>query len=800
MSRPGTGDQPTVAPDDGDSIGPSRRRLGVLLAIVVIAASASLLTVARRMQDPPGGEGPTIPLPAPTTVSPVTDLTSGDFAGSEQCAECHRSEYDAWRSSTHAAAGGPAGRVQVIAPFDGTPIRFRDGEVIPTSSGGRYAFTVRQRDRAEQVYRVDGVIGGGHMQGGGTQGFVSRFDDGTLRFLPFDFARQQGVWFCNTNSRLSRGWIPITPDLALADCGDWPPARVLGDEARFSNCQSCHGSQITVTLDTAAQRYRTSVGSLGVNCESCHGPGKAHIALAASPSAVASGETGMTALATLSKDASLGTCWQCHALKDEIRPGFVSGQRLETHFSLLMSQLGTPAYYADGRVKTFAYQQGHLYSDCYLSGSMTCTSCHDPHSQGYRDVAGAPLPGRVADRQCTGCHASKSDRVAEHTKHAPGSAGSRCVSCHMPYLQEPEVGSAVQYARSDHSIAIPRPAFDSSLGVVNACAGCHRERGTAALQSQVTRWYGALKPHPRAVTALLALQRDGDAGDSDDVSLAVLDTAERNTAALFAGLASFAERRLTPDMVSLDKEIHARLEGLARHRDLDVRALALASLHHARGTRRATRDFLSQQLRGLGAAEADVRARWAVALGFFADRLRDSGNTTGSVLTYQKALEIQPASARVLLNLGLAFADAGGLAQAVDSYRRSLTIDGRQPLALINLGIALEAGHDLAAAIASYRQAIAINAHEPLAYVNLGNALAKSGDVPGAIPFWQRAVTLDPTISLANFNLARAWAQQGAMKKALDAMDRGLEFDPRNAEMARVRDEMKGSLTTTGAR
>src|SRR6185503_3887448 len=83
-----------------------------------------------------------------------------------------------------------------------------------------------------------------------------------------------------------------------------------------AGCQSCHGSQIRVTLDTAMRAYRTGIQSLAVNCESCHGPGAPHLARVRDPNAVASGDLGLRPLATLTKDQSVGTCWQCHALKD----------------------------------------------------------------------------------------------------------------------------------------------------------------------------------------------------------------------------------------------------------------------------------------------------------------------------------------------------------------------------------------------------------------------------------------------------------------------------------------------------
>jgi formate-dependent nitrite reductase cytochrome c552 subunit len=180
----------------------------------------------------------------------------------------------------------------------------------------------------------------------------------------------------------------------------------------------------------------------------------------------------------------------------------------------MLPQLGDQPFQPDGRVRTFAYQQGHLYSDCYLKGRMTCTTCHDPHAQSYRDVNGAALAGRFADGQCTGCHASKSEPVEAHTKHAAASAGSRCVNCHMPYIQHPELGGAVRYARSDHSIPIPRPAFDSTLGAYQA----GKENIDSVLATE-TAWleleadyYGFLAQHIKAITDFEALQRGARAG------------------------------------------------------------------------------------------------------------------------------------------------------------------------------------------------------------------------------------------------------------------------------------------------
>ncbi|MDH5644026.1 MAG: cytochrome c family protein, partial [Gemmatimonadota bacterium] len=143
-----------------------------------------------------------------------------DFAGSDACAGCHAEQFQMWESSTHGRAGGLPSSDVLITAFDGRAIRFKDAVVYPrTNSAGQYLFTVQQDNREPFDFVVAGVVGGGHMYGGGTQGFLSAYPDGTLRFLPFDFIRIEGVWFCNTNTRTNEGWIPITREMLLRDCG-----------------------------------------------------------------------------------------------------------------------------------------------------------------------------------------------------------------------------------------------------------------------------------------------------------------------------------------------------------------------------------------------------------------------------------------------------------------------------------------------------------------------------------------------------------------------------------------------------
>ncbi len=436
-----------------------------------------------------------------------------------------------------------------------------------------------------------------------------------------------------------------------------------------------------------------------------------------------------------------------------------------------------------------------MWSDCYVNGPMTCTSCHDPHSQGYRDVARRPLASPYDDGQCTGCHTALGATpaaVQEHTKHGPSSAGSRCVACHMPYVQERAVGTRIRYGRSDHTTSIPRPAFDDSLGVPNACANCHRDRSAAQLEADERRLWGAIKPLPAVVAALARAERAPDDGDA---TAALLDTTTRHVAAQYAALALFATRLRAPDPEAFDGGSLLRLRALARAADLDVRALALATLHFAGGERTGVRRFLAERLTA-DSQPALLRARWATALGALADAARDRGDVRAAATTLRKAIEVRPSDARLHAALGRALVAQGDAQSGTAAYERSLSLDPAQPLVLVDLGVAREVAQDGTGAVSAYQRALALNAHEPLALANLGNAYLRAGEPAAAAPLYRRALAEDASLASVHFSLAQALGQQGDAAGALRALRRGLAFDSSDANVRGLADELTRRLGT----
>ena len=157
-----------------------------------------------------------------------------------------------------------------------------------------------------------------------------------------------------------------------------------------------------------APSFETKYTSLGINCESCHGAGQRHVDVMTSAGRHDLIDIGLESQVSATKAKSMEVCLVCHSTKGLIQPGYLSGDEFHDYFTLLsMGDHRNAVVFPDGRISDFGYQEGHLYSDCYLNGSMTCVDCHDPHSNDYRDVHGRALEVRFDDGQCTGCHPSR---------------------------------------------------------------------------------------------------------------------------------------------------------------------------------------------------------------------------------------------------------------------------------------------------------------------------------------------------------------------------------------------------------
>jgi tetratricopeptide (TPR) repeat protein len=266
----------------------------------------------------------------------------------------------------------------------------------------------------------------------------------------------------------------------------------------------------------------------------------------------------------------------------------------------------------------------------------------------------------------------------------------------MPYLQHPAVGPDLRFARSDHTIPIPRPGTDDRMGIVNACAlaDCHADSTLQSLEEITRDWYGELKPRKPIIEAqagsFLPESRVAAAG-------ALLLPQAQHPIAQVAAMGRFVKQYLQPNMSGLEPEIVQPLMQLAGDENLDVKSVALAALHFALGENPDTRRFLADELESLTDLDHPVRARWVIALQLFGDWLNEQRDHNGAITVYEKALEVMPDHANVLYGLGFTYDLLRDFARAVNYYERSLAaapnqVDVRNDLALARQNLARARG------------------------------------------------------------------------------------------------------------
>ena len=588
----------------------------------------------------------------PTLKHNETKISFADFIGSDQCQVCHADIYEQWKGSSHALAGGPATANNIIAPFNGQPIVLHDVVVYPEQVGSTYRFRiVTPSGDIKQTIDVEFVVGKGLMYGGGTQTFFGKYEDGTYRFLPFDYSKHEGSWFVQLKS--DEKWVKIRKDIKLDDLYNWPPHRTLGEINDISNCQQCHGSQIIAKKVNDV--YDVKFTSLSINCESCHGPAKEHATIMSGiVNNVLNNDQGIgiqTAVG-LSTDESLNMCFQCHAVKTPIRDDYLPGENLQEFYSLKLPLLGNENPFGlNGRIKTFGYSLNHLYSDCYLNGAMDCTSCHNPHSNSYQDIAGNALIGRFDDNQCLSCHMAKSNDITAHTYHKPESEGSSCVACHMPARQHLAIGTEIQYKRTDHTVAIPRPSFDAAQGLESACKQCHVDISEEDLQLTINDWYGPIKPLHPVIANRMKVNERTTGGDAAKV---LLQPQHEHPMGQFANLTYFIKRYLSPGMTYLDLQIIEKLKDYTENEDIDIKALAYAGLHYSQYNNPEVKRFLTDEIKKLGQNEESVRRRWGLILDYFGSVFYLSGDKAKAIECYELASEVLPDDPTIINNLSKA--------------------------------------------------------------------------------------------------------------------------------------------------
>lgn len=405
---------------------------------------------------------------------PLQGQDSG-YVGAAACAKCHAEISRHWERSLHGQMMRPATRSSVEGDFAQGRIVLRGSTYLLEQQSGNYFITESDLTGKPQKHRVEYTLGRHRVQH-----YLTTLADGRIIILP-------PTW-----DNVDKKWIH---DIDLGNPEEDPGAQI---QIWNKTCYSCHVSREKKNFDVAQLRYATTWQDFGINCERCHGPGKEHAAAArtkiTNSQAVTAGEKTAIGKAIVNPgklDAARSTmiCAQCHSFRDIYVDDFKAGSSYYDFFLPVMEyrlpNSDDPAYWPDGRPRWLSNEAVALWeSQCFLKGKATCVTCH---SQAHDvDIDRDPQLRPENDKLCLGCHTTIAARVVAHTHHAPNSAGSSCVGCHMPRTV---VGIAATF--HDHSMSIPVPENTLRHGIPNACNLCHKDKDAAWSMLQMNAWYGS---------------------------------------------------------------------------------------------------------------------------------------------------------------------------------------------------------------------------------------------------------------------------------------------------------------------
>lgn len=398
---------------------------------------------------------------------PVSAQDIPDYVGSETCIACHNEEAVRWQGSHHALAWTVPGPETVVADFDGTTFVGNGMTVRFSTDGSSYQASVTEADGSTRDYRIHSVVGIEPLQQ-----YLIETEPGRLQSFDVVWDTGKGEWF------------HLYPDQRL------PPDDGLHWTGPYKNwnarCAECHATGFEKNYDARSRTYASTQAEIGVGCESCHGPGSAHLGWTEGhPVAADLDRYGFTMDFTQGAEVAIQQCAGCHSRREAQGNGNpLPGTSYGESYTLSLLQQGL--YHADGQILDEVYVYGSFLQSKMYARGVSCINCHNPHD------AKLVAEGNAV---CTQCHSPAGNPkfpslpraeydTPDHTFHEAGSEGAQCKSCHM--VERVYMGNDL---RADHSFRVPRPDLSAETGAPDACTGCHADQTSEWAAGLLDEWF-----------------------------------------------------------------------------------------------------------------------------------------------------------------------------------------------------------------------------------------------------------------------------------------------------------------------
>ena len=249
-------------------------------------------------------------------------------------------------------------------------------------------------------------------------------------------------------------------------------------------CDGCHSVNYNVQTKTVVE--------WNVGCERCHGPGSEHVRRP-SPATIVNP-------ARLDFVRANDTCIQCHSQGQPVANpiagqyydwpvGFHQGGNLKDFWTLEEHKLGETSFthFPDGTGHKNRMQGNDFVQSQMYTHGVTCFSCHDTHGTANNADLVKPV-----SQLCLTCHGPTSPNgprgatIEDHTHHARGSAGSECVACHMPKIEQTIADINVR----SHTFKFIPPSQTEHSKIPNPCAACHADHPPQWATDALKSWAG----------------------------------------------------------------------------------------------------------------------------------------------------------------------------------------------------------------------------------------------------------------------------------------------------------------------
>jgi tetratricopeptide (TPR) repeat protein len=700
-----------------------RPALLVLVAILLLTGAAVGLVYSRLVKQ------------RNAESNQLAEATLATYVGAETCKPCHAKEYQDWMTSHHQSAMQVATPTTVLGDFQNARFTYFGVTSRFFTKDGRFYVDTDGPDGKLQQYEIQYTFGVYPLQQ-----YLIPFPDGRVQALSI-------AWDCRPKEQGGQRWFHLYPKQPIR-AGDVLHWTGLQQTWNFM-CAECHSTDVKKNYDLSSNSYKTTWSEINVSCEACHGAASEHVKWAQQQPTEMGGPVrndGLLARYDDRRDASwemnsttgnsvrsrprsnaneLEMCGRCHARRSELSENWTPGKPLlNTHrVALLVGGL----YTADGQMQDEVYNYGSFLQSKMFHEGVTCSDCHDPHTQKLR---------RPKQEVCGICHDLKKYGSVEHHHHKEGTPETSCIVCHMSVRTYMVVDP-----RHDHSFRIPRPDESMKYGTPNACNDCHKDKTPAWAAKATDEWYGRDRRGYQRYTATLTEARDESATAAIDLVKLANDPDAPNIARATA------------------------LTELAPYLDVDAYRAAQAALQSTDPLLRlAAVDLVSA---------ADPATRWQVLTPLLKD----------PVLAVRCAAANGVADA---VPKNLAPEEKETLERAIADFVATERFNADRPEGHLSLGNLYARQGQTAEAETEYKSAIQLWPQFIPAYVNLADLYRATQHDDEAERWLFEARKQAPNDADAIHSLALLRARQHRMEESIHLLEKAAQLAPDNAHYAYV--------------